>query len=135
MLAVPEEAHFDGKFDRIAVTTEFAAEEKKAEDIIVLDLQNLSPIADYFIICTARSNTQVQAVVDHIDEVLGKRGQNPARVEGYTVAEWVLMDYIDVIVHVFQPETRRYYDLERLWIDAPRVDIEELKGVLTGEGT
>ncbi len=75
-------------------------------------------------------------MVDHIEETLGKKGHHPARIEGYTVSEWVLMDYIDVIVHVFQPEVRKYYDLERLWLDAPRIDIEELKekGVLTGEG-
>lgn len=113
-----------------------AAEDKKAEDITVLDLKNLSSIADYFIICTAVTNTQVRAVVDHIEESLGKKGLHPARIEGYTVSEWVLMDYIDVIVHVFQPEVREYYALERLWIDAPRIEIDELKEkeVVTGEG-
>jgi ribosome-associated protein len=64
-------------------------------------------------------------VVDHIEESLDKKGQSPARIEGYNVSEWVLMDYIDVIVHVFQPEARQYYDLERLWIDAPRIEFNE----------
>ncbi len=93
-------------------------------------------MADYFVICTCLSDTQVRAVVDHIEESLDRAGISPARIEGYNVSEWVLMDYIDVIVHVFLPETRKYYDLERLWIDAPRIEFGEPVGSIqkTPEG-
>jgi ribosome-associated protein len=94
--------------------------EKKGKDIRVLDLRKLeSAVADYFIVCTGNSSTQVDALVDSVDEFAKKlTGENPISIEGRTNGEWVLMDYADVVVHIFLPETREFYKLEDLWSDA-----------------
>ena len=94
--------------------------EKKGKDIRVLDLRKLElAVADYFIVCTGNSSTQVDALVDSVDEFAKKlTGENPISIEGRTNGEWVLMDYADVVVHVFLPETREFYKLEDLWSDA-----------------
>jgi len=94
--------------------------EKKGKDIRVLDLRKLeSAVADYLIVCTGNSSTQVDALVDSVDEFAKKlTGENPISIEGRTNGEWVLMDYADVVVHVFLPETREFYKLEDLWSDA-----------------
>jgi ribosome-associated protein len=105
-----------------AVKAANAAADKKAEDILILDLKKISLIADYFIICSGRSTTQVQAIADNIEESLAKTGNNSLRREGYHQAQWILLDFGDVIVHVFLEEVRRFYDLERLWGDAPAVN-------------
>ncbi|MCL6559669.1 MAG: ribosome silencing factor [Firmicutes bacterium] len=100
-----------------------AAEDKKAADVTVLDIREVSIIADYFIICSGRSSTHVQAIVEHIQEKLAGRGLFPLRREGFREGGWVLLDYGDVVVHVFQEAERRFYNLERLWGDARVVGI------------
>lgn len=95
-----------------------AAENRKALDVTVLDISSVSVIADYFIICSGRTGTQVQAIVEHIQEELKKEGLPAFRREGFREANWVLLDYGDVIIHVFQGTERQFYNLERLWGDA-----------------
>jgi ribosome-associated protein len=99
--------------------------EKKAYDLVVLDVHEQTSLADYFIICTGRSDTQVQAIAQSIDENLAKLGRKPISREGYSTGHWVLIDYGDVIVHVFYEPVREYYDLERLWSHAPRLPLPE----------
>ncbi|MBR5419774.1 MAG: ribosome silencing factor [Lachnospiraceae bacterium] len=103
-----------------------AMEEKKAVDIRVLDIAGISSIGDYFIIAGGNNVNQVHAIVDEIDERLGRKGVQPKHVEGYQNANWVLMDYGDVIVHVFDSENRLYYDLERIWKDGKSMDLAEI---------
>ena len=100
-----------------------AADAKKAFDIQVLDLRGLTSITDYFVICSCGSTTQVSAVADGIEQALVHAGIRPSHVEGKTEASWVLMDYRDVVVHIFEPQARAYYNLERLWHDAPRLPV------------
>jgi ribosome-associated protein len=103
-----------------------AAASKQAQDIVVLDVSRLIVITDHFVICTATSSRQIRTVVEEIERALKEQlGVKPARREGEGDAGWWLLDYIDVVVHVFGPEERAYYDLERLWRDAPRMDWEE----------
>jgi ribosome-associated protein len=94
---------------------------KKALDIIVLDVSGLTSLADSFIICSGRSNRQVTAIADYIRTDLKKQGVAPLSVEGLQEGHWVLMDYGDVVIHVFYDDVRRFYDLEGLWSDAPRI--------------
>ena len=97
-----------------------AASERKAHDLVVLDLREVASFTDYFLIASGTNVRQVQAIADAVEEELRKRlGVKPARVEGYKSAEWVLLDYGDFIFHVFEEKSRRFYDLERLWGDAP----------------
>ena len=98
-----------------------AADNKKAFDILILDLRSLTYIADYFVICSAGNTTQVAAISDGIGQVLAKAGIHPSHIEGETEATWVLMDYGDIVVHIFDEQTRIYYSLEKLWGDAPRI--------------
>jgi ribosome-associated protein len=100
-----------------------AAGEKKATDLVVLDLRKAASFTEYFLICTGASTRQVQAISNAIEESLLKSGKRPMHIEGYSSAEWILLDYGDLIVHVFSPASRRFYDLERLWRDAPRLEI------------
>ena len=100
-----------------------AAQSKKAQDIVVLDLREITSLADYFIICTGTNIRQNQAISDEIHLKAKARGEMPISVEGYEHAEWVLLDYGDVIAHVFLDRTRTYYDLERLWRHAKKVEI------------
>ena len=102
-----------------------AASDKKASDLVVLDLRNVASFTEYFLICTGASARQVQAISDAIEEALRKRGKRPLHIEGYSSGEWILLDYGDLIAHVFSASSRRFYDLERLWRDAPRVDVKE----------
>ena len=99
-----------------------AALEKKAEGMEVLDLRGLSGITDYFVICHGATSRQVQAIVDEVDRRLGQGRIYPDHVEGSRDAGWVLMDYLDFVVHVFTNDRRSFYALERLWADAPRLD-------------
>ena len=96
----------------------------KAEDIKVIGVTELTSIADYFVIASGTSTTQVKALSDYVEEELGQAGQKPLRVEGYAASNWILMDYGTVVVHIFQAETRGFYDLERLWKDASVMDTE-----------
>jgi len=98
-----------------------AADNKKAFDIIVLDLRGLTYITDYFVICSGSNTTQVSAISDWIGQTLAKTGVHPSHIEGQAESSWVLMDYGDVVVHIFDEQTRAYYALEKLWGDAARV--------------
>ena len=101
------------------------ASDKKAADIVVLDLRGVAGYTDYFVICSGRTDRQTKAIHDAIHMGLKKdHGLLPKRVEGVTEARWILMDYLDVVVHVFTPDTRDYYRLEALWGDVPRHDLE-----------
>ena len=104
-----------------------ALEDKKANDIRVIDISNVSVIADYFIIASGNNRNQVQALADNVDDTLGKAGYPAKQVEGYASANWILMDFNDIIVHVFSEEDRLFYDLERIWRDGKSVEIEEFK--------
>lgn len=103
-----------------------ALEDKKAVDIKVIDIEKVSTIADYFIIASGSNVNQVQAMADQVEETLGKAGFSPKQVEGYPGASWILMDYGDLVVHVFDEENRRFYDLERIWRDGTLVNYQEL---------
>jgi ribosome-associated protein len=100
-----------------------AAADKKALDIVVLDMHEASSITDYFLICSGGSSRQVQAIADAIEEQMRRLGVASLGFEGYREARWILMDYGDVIVHVFAQDTRDFYDLERLWANAPKIDL------------
>ena len=100
-----------------------AAEDKKANDLVVLDLRDAAGFTDYFVICTGTNARQIRAIADAVTESLAALGAKPAHVEGYAQSEWVLLDYFDFIVHVFAPETRTFYGLERLWGSATRVEV------------
>lgn len=100
-----------------------AALSKKAEDIVALDLRALDGVADYFLICSAQSDLQVKAIAEAVEEKLSERGAEPWHVEGMEGRRWVLLDYVEMVVHVFHHRTREYYLLERLWGDAGKVDL------------
>jgi ribosome-associated protein len=109
--------------------------DKKAMDVVVLDMADASSITDHFLICSGGSERQVQAIADAIDEQLKQAGITSLGVEGYREGRWILMDYGDVIVHVFSQETRDFYDLEHLWANAPRIDPHrEIVGVSPHHG-
>jgi ribosome-associated protein len=103
-----------------------ALDEKKGEDIQVIEIKDISIIADYFIIANGTNSSQVDALVDSVKETLGKNGYEPKRIEGVRTASWVLMDYGDVIVHVFSKEDRLFYNLERIWRDGKTITKEQL---------
>jgi ribosome-associated protein len=99
------------------------AGDKKALDLVGLDLRDVASFTDYFLICTGNNARHVQSIADSIDEALRSTGRRPLHTEGYSAAEWILIDYGDFIVHVFNPTSRKFYDLERLWRDARRVSL------------
>lgn len=111
----------------IALLAADAADDKKAEDIDILNVQGLTVIADYFVLCSANSDQQVRAIARSIDDKLSDKGIEPKKIAGMSDARWVLMDYADVIVHVFHKREREYYDLERLWSDAEKILRQEEK--------
>ena len=113
-----------GTWERTILCARYALE-RKAYDLAVLEVGKLTSVADYFLICTGRSDTQVQAIVQSIEENLKRQGIRPLSIEGYTSAQWVLMDYGDVVVHIFYRPVRAFYDLERLWSRAPRPPLPE----------
>jgi ribosome-associated protein len=100
-----------------------AALDKKAKDVLILDLNSLTTIAEYFVICSGESTTQIKAITELIKEKFDEAGIKPLGIEGLNYSHWVLMDYGDVIIHIFEEETRTFYELEKLWIDAGRVRI------------
>jgi len=100
-----------------------AASEKKAIDPVVLDLREIASFTDFFVIVGGQNERQVQAISDEIYEQLKKAGESAARVEGYKTAEWILLDFGDFVVHVFEQKARKFYDLERLWRESKRVDL------------
>lgn len=97
---------------------------KKGYDITILDLRDLSAVADYFIICSGDANVHVKAIADEIDKMLRKNGIKCYHKEGYNSLNWVLLDYFDVVVHVFRKESREFYNLEKLWGDAKTINIK-----------
>jgi ribosome-associated protein len=105
-----------------------AALEKKAFDITILELKKASSLTDYFLICSGRSDRQVQAIAQSIEEKMGEQGIRPLGEEGMREGRWILMDYDDVVIHIFYDQLRRYYDLEGLWIEAPRINSSEEEG-------
>lgn len=104
-----------------------ALDDKKAEDIVVIEVGQVSVLADYFIIANGTNASQVTALVDAVEEGLGKAGHEPKRIEGIGNTSWILMDYGDVIVHIFSKEDRLFYDLERIWRDGKKIAKEELE--------
>ena len=102
-----------------------AALDKKAADVVVLDLRNTSAFTDFFILCSGNSQRQVKAIADSVEETLRAAKVRPAHIEGYDRADWVLMDFFTFIVHVFTPQTRAFYALERLWGDAEKIEVKE----------
>ena len=108
---------------KLAIT---ALEDKKAEDIKIIDISEVSVIADYFIIANGTNRSQIQTLSDHVEEVLGKEGVPLRQVEGYDNANWVLLDFHDVIIHIFDKENRLFYDLERIWRDGKMIESAEL---------
>lgn len=106
-----------------------AAQDKKAEDVAILELdKNSGAFTDYFVVCSGSNPRQIEAIAEEIELRLKRGGLYPAHVEGYKQAEWVLLDYVDFVVHVFAEKARRYYDLERLWKSAKRITAADLKG-------
>lgn len=100
-----------------------AVEDKKATDVAVLDLRKAAGFTDYFLICSGGNPRQIRAIADSVTDSLAADGAKPAHVEGYDRSEWILLDYFDFVVHIFAPETRMFYGLERLWGSAERVDV------------
>ena len=103
-----------------------ALEEKKANDISIIDIEKISTIADYFIIAGGNNKNQIQAMTDEITDKLGRAGCTPKHIEGYNNANWILLDYGDIVIHIFDEENRLFYDLERIWRDGKRISKEEL---------
>jgi len=113
------------ELDADILVTVRAADGKKALNIVVLDLREIASFTDYFVITSGANTRQVQAIADSVEEELKKQQKKrPLRIEGYTSAEWVLVDYGDFVVHVFEDKARKFYDLERLWREAKRVEIK-----------
>lgn len=108
---------------RLAIT---ALEDKKAEDIRLIDIGEVSVLADYFIIASGNNRTQVQAMADEVEQRLGRAGAAPRQIEGYQSANWVLLDFGDVIIHIFDAQNRLFYDLERIWKDGTQIDPDQL---------
>ena len=108
---------------KLAIT---ALEDKKAEDIKVIDISEISVIADYFIIANGTNRSQIQTLSDHVEEILGKEGVQLKQVEGYDNANWILLDFRDVIIHIFDKENRLLYDLERIWRDGKLIETTDL---------
>ena len=111
--------------DRLAMAREAAeaAFDLKAEELVALDVSEVSSFADTFILLTGRSDRQVRSISDAIEQRLRAQGERPLGIEGYNDGRWVLMDFADLIIHIFIPDIREHYDLERLWSDAPRLDL------------
>ena len=103
-----------------------AADAKKASDVVALDISGIATFANFFLICTGDSSRQMQAIADEVEQRLKANGIRPSHVEGYQNAEWILMDYIDLVIHIFSKNARAYYDLERLWRDGKRLDAGKL---------
>ena len=108
---------------RIAVN---AADDKKANDLVILDISKVTSFANYFLLCTGDSSRQMQAIADEVEKQLKEAGIRPSHVEGYQNSEWILLDCMDLVVHIFSKNARAFYDLERLWRDAIKMDVSLL---------
>ncbi len=113
--------------DKMASLAYRALEDKKAENIKIINIEKVSVIADYFLIASGTNRNQVLALTDNVEEVLGRAGYEQKQKEGYQTANWVLMDYGDIIIHIFDRENRLFYDLERIWGDGEPISIEDLE--------
>ena len=122
-MAKTEKRRKPGRLPRQVTKAVAAAEDKKALDIVLLDLRPAAGFADHFLICSGGNARQTRAIADGIMEALAEDGAKPAHVEGYQRSEWILLDYFDFIVHIFAPETRLFYGLERLWGNAEKLEI------------
>lgn len=111
------------EYCKVAIT---ALEDRKAEDVKVIDIQEISPVADYFVIANGTNQNQIQAMRDACEEALYKAGLKVKQIEGNSNSTWILMDYGDIIVHIFSKEDRLFYDLERIWRDGKVIDAGEL---------
>ena len=125
---IPENGKGEGKehsaeLARLAITS---LEDKKAEDVRVIDIGGVSVLADYFIIASGNNRAQVQAMADEVEQRLGRAGAVPRQIEGYQAGNWVLMDFGDVIIHIFDAQNRLFYDLERIWKDGTQIEPEQL---------
>ena len=109
--------------DIIWQTAVHTLDKHKAEEIRVLGVSHVTSLADYFLLASGGSANQVRSLSDYVEEELAKQGKHPLRHEGYTTGEWITLDYGDVLIHIFRRETRDFYDLERLWVDADNVDV------------
>jgi ribosome-associated protein len=126
----PERKRRTGSSDRRRLTSEVTravrvALEKKAMDVVVLDLRKTPAFTDFFVLCSGQNPRQVKAIADAVEEALRGAKIRPAHVEGYDRADWILMDFFTFIVHVFSPQTREFYALERLWGDAERIEMSD----------
>jgi ribosome-associated protein len=119
-------------WEKALLLSRFALE-KKAYDLVLLEIREITSVADYFIICSGRSDRQVQSIAQGIEENLKQKGVAPLSVEGLSRGQWVLMDFDDVIVHIFYAPVREFYDLEGLWSHAPRVELPEPYSTLARE--
>ncbi len=115
----------DKSKDMVKIAIE-ALEDKKAEDIKVIDISEVSVLADYFLIAGGNNSSQIQALCNNVEEKLGRSGYHCKQIEGYDTANWILMDFGDIIVHIFDKENRLLYDLERIWRDGKMVDKEDI---------
>ena len=120
----------DNKTKEFAVLAVEALEDKKAEDIAIIDISEVSVITDYFIIAGGNNKSQIQALSDVVDEKLGRAGLPLKQIEGYNNANWILLDFGDIIVHIFDKENRLFYDLERIWCDGKKIELNDLKNTL-----
>ena len=111
----------------IVKTAYKALDDKKAEDIKIIDISNVSVLADYFIIANGTNTSQIQALADEVEEKLGREGYPLRQMEGYDHANWVLLDFGDIIIHIFDKENRLFYDLERIWRDGKMIEPDSLK--------
>ncbi len=116
----------DGSSKEMARLAYQALSEKKAEDIKIINIEGVSVLADYFIIASGTNINQVQAMADNVEEVLYRHGYEKKHTEGYRSANWILIDYGDIVVHIFDTENRVFYDLERIWRDGKDISIEEI---------
>ena len=122
-MAKPEKRPRAPRIPRQVQAAVTAAEDKKATDVAVLDLRKAAGFTDFFVICSGSNPRQIRAIADNVIEVLHEAGTKPSHIEGYERGEWILLDYFDFIVHVFADHTRVFYDLERLWGSAERVEM------------
>lgn len=110
---------------QLARAAALSADEKKGKDVRILDIRSISSVADYFVICTGTSTTHVRAIVDNVEEQLSRLGLTLHHMEGYQNGRWILLDFSDIVVHVMQQSEREFYNLERLWGDAPEIKFSE----------
>ena len=114
---------------KMALIAAEALEEKKGNEVTIINIEKVSTIADYFIIAGGANRNQIQAMMDETEEKLGRAGYEPKHIEGRNSSGWILMDYGDIVIHIFDEENRLFYDLERIWRDGEKVTVENLKTV------